>query len=275
MKHPCFDKDAHGRFGRVHLPVAPACNIRCGYCDRRFSCVNESRPGVSARILSPENALNAAREAIKRDPRLSVAGIAGPGDPLANPEETLATLRLLRAALPEIILCLSTNGLALPEYANNLARLGVSHLTITVNAVDPEIGGRIYRKAAWKGEWLYGRDAASLLLERQLAGIRLAKEAGIIVKINMVIIPGVNDSHAAAVAEKMAALGADLMNCIPLLPTPETPLGGRGEPNPALMKSLRAEAERFLPQMRHCGRCRADACGLLGEKTTLMNLNGG
>ena len=27
-KHPCFSKEAHGKFGRIHLPVAPRCNIQ-------------------------------------------------------------------------------------------------------------------------------------------------------------------------------------------------------------------------------------------------------
>ena len=46
-KHPCFNPDVKGKFGRVHLPVAPKCNIQCGYCNRKYDCVNESRPGVT------------------------------------------------------------------------------------------------------------------------------------------------------------------------------------------------------------------------------------
>ena len=42
--HPCFNKKSHRRFGRVHLPVAPRCNIQCKFCNRQFDCVNESRP---------------------------------------------------------------------------------------------------------------------------------------------------------------------------------------------------------------------------------------
>ena len=42
-RHPCFNREAHGRFGRIHLPVAARCNIVCGFCDRRYACVNESR----------------------------------------------------------------------------------------------------------------------------------------------------------------------------------------------------------------------------------------
>ncbi|MGE5894530.1 MAG: nitrogenase cofactor biosynthesis protein NifB, partial [bacterium] len=49
--HPCFSKEAHFKFGRIHLPVAPACNIQCRYCIRKFDCANESRPGVTSTVL--------------------------------------------------------------------------------------------------------------------------------------------------------------------------------------------------------------------------------
>ncbi|MFQ7453900.1 MAG: hypothetical protein ACLRNQ_23780 [Flavonifractor plautii] len=53
-EHPCFSAQAHFRYGRIHLPVAPRCNIRCGYCDRRYDCANESRPGVTSEVISPK-----------------------------------------------------------------------------------------------------------------------------------------------------------------------------------------------------------------------------
>ena len=104
-RHPCFNREAHGRFGRIHLPVAARCNIVCGFCDRRYACVNESRPGVTAVLLSPEEACELTVRAAARLPGLSVAGIAGPGDPLANLEETFETLRLIRRTLPQLLLC--------------------------------------------------------------------------------------------------------------------------------------------------------------------------
>lgn len=42
--HPCFGGKRHQN-GRIHLGVAPRCNIKCGYCTRRHDCVNESRRG--------------------------------------------------------------------------------------------------------------------------------------------------------------------------------------------------------------------------------------
>ncbi len=88
--HPCFNADAKGKFGRVHLPVAPKCNIKCNFCDRKYDCVNESRPGVTSTILSPEQAGIYMQRVLEKEPRISVAGIAGPGDPFANGPETIA-----------------------------------------------------------------------------------------------------------------------------------------------------------------------------------------
>ena len=55
--HPCFSKDAHKKYGRVHLPVAPRCNIQCNFCNRKYDCMNESRPGVTSAVLTPQQAL--------------------------------------------------------------------------------------------------------------------------------------------------------------------------------------------------------------------------
>ncbi len=265
LTHPCFNKAAAGTYGRMHLPVAPRCNIQCNFCDRRYDCVNESRPGITSAVLKPFQALEYTRRMLEKIPAISVAGIAGPGDPMANPAETLETLRLLHEEFPQLLFCLSSNGLALAPYARELAELGVSHVTITLNAVDPGIGARIY---SWvrDGNVLYrGEAAAGLLLERQLASLEALRPLNMVVKVNTIVIPGVNDMHIQAVAETAKAAGASLHNLMPLLPAAGTPFGGLTEPAPDTMRKLRAVAGGILPQMTHCRRCRADAVGLLGH----------
>ena len=61
-----------------------------------------------------------------------------------------------------------------------------------------------------------GIDAARIILESQLEGIRRLKEKGIIVKVNTVVIPGINDGHVAEVARCIRA-GGRYLNCIPAL----------------------------------------------------------
>ncbi len=170
-RHPCFNVKVKGECGRVHLPVAPKCNIMCNYCNRKYDCVNESRPGVTSAVLKPKQAIAYLEQVLEKEPRITVAGIAGPGDPFANPKETLETIRLIRQRFPELLMCLATNGLGLPPYLDELAELKVSHVTLTVNAVDPEIGAKIY---SWvrDGKVIYrGLKAAEVLLERQLESI--------------------------------------------------------------------------------------------------------
>ena len=271
-KHPCFNAEARGRFGRVHLPVAPECNIQCKFCDRKYDCVSESRPGVTSAVLTPEQAVTYLEKVLARDPRIAVAGLAGPGDPFANPVRTLDTLRLVRERFPDLVLCVSSNGLNVTPYVDVLAELGVSHLTITINAVDPAVAEPIY---AWvrKGCRVYrGREAMAMLQANQLAAVGAAKAAGLTVKINTIVIAGVNDGHVGEVARTVASLGADVQNCIPLLPVASTVFEAMVPPPAEAMARIRAEAALHLPQMEHCTRCRADAVGLLGEPVTMVSV---
>ena len=266
--HPCFNPEAKGKFGRVHLPVAPKCNIKCNFCDRKYDCVNESRPGVTSTILAPAQAEIYMQKVLEKEPRIAVAGIAGPGDPFANGPETIATLRRIKRNHPDILLCVSTNGLGIGPYIETLAELPVSHVTVTVCAVDPEIGMKIYGWVS-EGNLVYrGRQAAVLLLHRQLAAIARLKAHDITVKVNCIVIPGINDHHVAEVARTMKELGVDLLNCMAMFPNVNTPFGSLPQPDKEMMERVRAEAEQYLPQMRHCTRCRADAVGLLGNDRT-------
>lgn len=267
-RHPCFNAKVKGQFGRVHLPVAPKCNIKCNFCNRKYDCVNESRPGVTSTILTPEQSRLYMEKVLEKEPRISVAGIAGPGDPFANPEETMETMRLIRRDFPETILCLASNGMGIAPYVEELAELVVSHVTITVNAVDPSIGSKIYSWVRDKNLVFRGIQGAELLLSRQLAAIEKLKRHGITVKINTIVIPGINDHHLLAIAKKMKELGADLLNCMAMFPNVDTPFAHIPQPGKEEMAEIRNAAEKFLPQMRHCTRCRADAVGLLDDDKT-------
>lgn len=264
-QHPCFNKEAKGKFGRVHLPVAPKCNIQCNYCHRDYDCVNESRPGVTTSVLQPRQAVDYLKALRVDHPELIVMGIAGPGDPFANPEETMETLRLVRKEIPEMILCLSTNGLNLRPYIDEIAELQVSHVTITINGTDADMLSDIYRWVRVGNRVYRGTEGAQKLLDEQLKCIGLLKEKGIVVKINTIAIQEINAFAIPELAKDMAELGADIMNVIPLYPVKQTPYADFEEPSHALMKTLRGLVSTHLKPMEHCARCRADAAGLLGK----------
>ena len=263
--HPCFNDKIRHTFGRVHLPVAPRCNIQCKFCNRKFDCINESRPGVTSGVLTPAQAMVYLGSVFKQKNNISVVGLAGPGDPFANPAETMETLQRVRDSYPEMLLCVATNGLNIGPYIDELARIQVSHVTITVNALDPIISEKIYAWVRYDKRVYSPAEGVKLLLNRQMEAIRRLKEKGIVVKINSIIIPGINDKHIPAVAQKMAEMKVDILNCVPYYPNQGAAFENIPEPSGEMIAHIRTEAGKFIPQMHHCTRCRADAVGLLGE----------
>jgi nitrogen fixation protein NifB len=261
-EHPCYSEKACHAFGRCHLPVAPKCNIQCNYCVRDFDCVNESRPGVTSRVLSPTEAIELVRKVMVKYSYVKVIGIAGPGEPLAN-EETFETLRLCQEEFPNVIKCLSTNGLMLPTSIERLHQYDVGNLTVTLNAIDPAIGEKIYSWVEWEGKKLHGREGAEKLLENQLKGIEMAVDKKMLVKINTVYIPGVNDEHIPEIAKKVGEMGVYNFNVIPLIP--QYKFEGVTPPTPEEKRKMQDRCAPFVKQMRHCQRCRADAIGRLGQ----------
>jgi len=263
--HPCFNSKACKSFGRVHLPVAPACNIQCNFCNRKFDCVNESRPGVSSSILSPDQAMDYLAEVVAAKPNTAVVGIAGPGDPFANPVQTMETLRNVRQTYPDMMLCVASNGLAIGPYIDELAELNVTHVSITVNAVDPEIGEKVYSWVKDRKRTVGPELGARVLLERQLEAIEKLVEKGVLVKVNCIVLPGINQDHIEEVAIATGKLGVTIFNCMPYYPNDGSNFSHLEEPSAALMKVIRKKAAVFVPQMTHCKRCRADAVGLLDD----------
>jgi len=267
--HPCYSEDAHHYFARMHVAVAPACNIQCHYCNRKYDCANESRPGVVSELLTPDQAVKKTMAVAANIPQMTVLGIAGPGDPLANPERTFETFRRLSEDAPDIKLCVSTNGLALPDSVEELSKHNIDHVTITINTVDPEIGAKIYPWIFWENKRIHGVEGARILIEQQQKGLEMLVAKGILVKVNSVMIPGVNDKHLAEVSKIVKSKGAFLHNVMPLIAEAEHGtfygvMGQRG-PTPDELMDLQDACSGDMNMMRHCRQCRADAVGLLGE----------
>ena len=267
--HPCYSEEAHHYFARMHVAVAPACNIQCNYCNRKYDCSNESRPGVVSEVLTPDQAIKKVLAVAAEIPQMTVLGIAGPGDPLANPGRTFETFEQLSERAPDIKLCVSTNGLNLPLYVDRIAQHNIDHVTITINCVDPEVGAKIYPWIFWENKRIFGVEGARILIEQQQKGLQMLTDRGILVKVNSVLIPGVNDEHLKEVSKIVKAKGAFLHNVMPLIAEPEhgTYYGimEQPEPTPEMLQDLQDACAGDMAMMRHCRQCRADAVGLLGE----------
>jgi len=260
-RHPCLSGPANQTAGRVHLPVAPGCNIGCRFCARSLTDPAQ-RPGVARGIVTPEDAPELVARARALCPELSVVGVAGPGDALATPH-ALEALRRVRARFPDLLFCLSTNGLRLAERADEVAAAGVTSVTVTVNAVDPGILERLCAHVVIDGRRHTGREAMTALIAAQLEGIRAAAARGLLVKVNAVLVPEVNDDHVEDIAIAVKAAGAHLMNLIPLIPQHQ--LAGARAPRCQELEDAREDVERHLEVFRHCQHCRADALGVPGR----------
>ena len=156
-----------------------------------------------------------------------------------------------------------------PITSTRSPRFNVDHVTITINMVDPEIGAKIYPWIFWKHKRYTGVEAAKILTDRQLQGLEMLTERGILCKVNSVMIPGINDKHLVEVNRAVKSRGAFLHNIMPLISAPEhgTVFGLTGQRGPTAqeLKALQDSCEGEMNMMRHCRQCRADAVGLLGE----------
>ena len=267
--HPCYSEEAHHYFARMHVAVAPACNIQCNYCNRKYDCANESRPGVVSERLTPAEAARKVIAVANKVPQLSVLGIAGPGDAAYDWTKTRETFGRVAAQIPDIKLCLSSNGLSLPDHIDEIVGMNVDHVTLTINMLDPEIGAQIYPWIFYRRQRIWGAEASRILHERQMLALDMLVARGVLVKVNSVLIPGVNDAHLIEVNREVKRRGAFLHNIMPLISAPEhgTQFGLTGQrgPTAAELRAVQEACAGGANLMKHCRQCRADAVGLLGE----------
>lgn len=269
MNHPCFENDCMSN--RIHLPVAPYCNISCGYCNKKMDCINESRPGVTSTILTPKEAYIRYIE-MNKIYKFAVVGIAGPGDPLANYDATKETFNLINSyrkknnIIDEVKFCLSTNGLLLAQYLDELCDIGVTYFTVTVNSLSEIISAQIYDYVTYDNKMLKGINAVSLLKNKQIEAIEKMSNRDIHIKINMVYMEGINDSQVIDVAEMASFFKCELLNLIPMIHVKGTRLYNSQEIDWSHFNELKEEASSIIPIMNYCMHCRADAMGPIRNK---------
>lgn len=257
--HPCFG-GCQLNAGRIHLPVSPGCNIACRFCERSLN-ENEQRPGVTGRVVSPDEADSLIDRALQICPNIKVVGIAGPGDTLVS-DYAFETFNKIAEKHPELLKCMSTNGLLLYEKMDELLEAGVDTLTVTVNAVDPVIEEKINEYIIYHGQKIEGIEGAGILIDNQLKGIRKAAQAGVTIKINTVLVPGINDLHIETIAKTVKEAGALLYNIIPLIPQHQ--FKNASVPTKEQLQKAQVDAEKYIKVFKHCAHCRADAVGVPG-----------
>ncbi len=169
-------------FGRkityMRLSVTELCNLRCRYCMPAEGI--EKRP--HEQMLTEEEMISAVRVAASLG--VSKLRITG-GEPLVK--RNIVSICEKAAAVPGIEeLCLTTNAVLLPEFADKLKAAGVSHINISLDTLDEEKYSQITR---------IGK------LSDVLKGIECAINVGFdVIKINAVLIGGFNDEEVPALA---------------------------------------------------------------------------
>lgn len=261
QQHPCLNRNPGGT-GRIHLPVCPDCNLSCRYCSRVFRNAGQV-PGLSRNILPVERVSETIGKALSLCPEITTVGIAGPGDTLAGPK-ALEAFKIVDKEYPELIKCMSTNGLLLPEKTEEISDIHLDSLTVTVNSIDPDIQARIIDRIFYHGQTIKGKEAAEILIANQLNGIKKAADAGIFVKVNIVLIPGINDEHVGEVAKAVSEAGAKLLNVIPLIP--QAAMSDVPAPDCEMLDNARRAVAEHIEVFEHCRHCRADAVGRLDKE---------
>lgn len=243
--HPCFGSASRRGEGRMHLPVAPRAVARS-----RFA---PDTPQVSpALVATPDEALAMLDRALADGAPISMVGITGPGDPMATPEAALRTLRLVRDKYPDMPLCLTTLGLGIGTVAGELAAIGLSHVTVLVDAVSAEVAQGVYAWIRPSTRTMPLPLAAQVLVDGQRRAVTALVEAGLTVKINTTVHAGVNAEHVETIAQTMAALGATIMTVVPFWPGGEN---GAAQPDMDLLAAVREKAARHLALTPSWGEC--------------------
>jgi len=223
--------------GRVHLPVAPKALAR-----GRFS-PEKALP----RALTPDQALNWLEYLAEQGRSVKVINLNGPGDPLATPELTLLTLGLLRDRYPGVSLCLTTLGIGAGAYAAELARLGLAHVSILLDAVDPEVAQRIYAWIRPSTKTMPLNEATKVLINEQADSIADLVEAGVNVQAKTTAYPCINTGHIPEIAAKAAELGVSELKLFPFLTKGEDCPQPRDKATPEELSALAAQAGEHLP----------------------------
>ena len=188
--------DQYGRsITYLRLSVTELCNLRCRYCMPENGICKKGH----ADMLTEDEMIDAVEAAASLGiTKLRITG----GEPLVK-KNILSICR--RAAAVEGIreVCLTTNGILLPQMAEELRAAGVSRINLSLDTLDSEKYAYITRIGT---------------LEAFYAGLEAALRAGFDrIKINAVLIGGFNDNEIPALAELTRQYPVD-MRFIELMP---------------------------------------------------------
>jgi cyclic pyranopterin phosphate synthase len=181
--------DTFGRPVRdLRISVTDRCNFRCVYCMPKEVFGRDYRFLPRRELLTFEEIERVARAFVGLGVhKLRLTG----GEPLLRRELEVLVERL--AALGEVDLALTTNGSALAQKAQALADAGLDRVTVSLDSLDDEV--------------FRAMNDVDFPVARVLAGIDAAAEAGLPVKVNVVVKRGLNEGSVLDIARRFRGTG--------------------------------------------------------------------
>ncbi|MHA1770196.1 MAG: radical SAM protein [Candidatus Thorarchaeota archaeon] len=264
--HPCWSNDHSSVWERIHLPVAPRCNVKCIFCDRHGGATcHMPVPGRALRVMNVDEALSRLKEELAKRPNLKIVAVSGPGEPLYN-QQTFEVMEAATELDYNLDYCLSSNGVFLLDSIPRLSKIGVRTVTVSMSAVRPETAEKVYEWVKFDRERIF-EGFGEAVVQRQLDGIREARRHGIHIKVNSVLMPGINLDEMGLIAKEIAKAGAEFHNIMPLVPCGT--LNGTRPPTQEELARARQMAAKHLDQFFECKLCRSDVVGVPGHDTIL------
>jgi cyclic pyranopterin phosphate synthase len=180
------------RLGRpletLRVSITDRCNFRCVYC-------------MPKEVFGRDHAFLDRKELLTFEEIARVVGVFAAlgvrtvritgGEPLVRRDAERLVEQL--AAVPGLEIAMTTNGALLPQKAEALARAGLDRITVSLDSVDDAV----FRSL----------NDVDFSVDRVLAGIDAAAQAGLPVKVNAVVKRGVNDDGIVALAERFRGTG--------------------------------------------------------------------
>ena len=188
--------DKHGRnISYLRISLTDKCNLRCRYCMPEDGVCKKNH----AEMLTEDEFIQAVEAAASLG--ITKIRITG-GEPLVR--KNIVSICQRAAAIEGIQeVCMTTNGLLLPQLAKSLKDAGVSRLNLSLDTLDPQKYAYITRIGT---------------LDSFKAGLDAAYNAGFeMIKINSVLIGGFNDDEIKALADLTLEYPLD-MRFIELMP---------------------------------------------------------
>jgi nitrogen fixation protein NifB len=263
IEHPCYNADLLNTTGRIHLPVAIHCNLQCNYCAKSFDCPNENRPGVCTIPLKVDNVKNYIEVALQKHPCIKIAGIAGPAEALADVDTFEKTFMIVKKYFPTLKTCFATNGIMLADYINLINSLQIDYITITINALSLPAIQKIYSWVYYDSKYYYDEEAAKIIHNKQTEALKKLSENNYKYKINTILIDEINFDEVENIAKVGHKYGAAAINPVSLIPVKGTAFENANIVKPEILAEIRKRCKQYLPVIKHCKLCRADAVGFL------------